>query len=74
MTKASQLIYIKTEKDLVCLLKADTFPGLDKLQWNMLRKRLKRFLNKAIKDNNEDINEKLFKKVKQKILKMINIS
>ncbi|XP_011501125.1 PREDICTED: uncharacterized protein LOC105364795 [Ceratosolen solmsi marchali] len=71
---ASKLLNIKTEKDLVRLLKKESFPGFDKLQWNMFQNHLKKFLNRSIKDNIKDTDVPLSKRVIKQILKWINKS
>ena len=48
---------VKRKSDLVALLSKELYPGLDKLQWNMIRNKSKRLLNKldAISDETEQL-------------------
>ena len=48
---------VKRKSDLVALLNKESYPGLDKLQWNMIRNKSKRLLNKldAISDEAEQL-------------------
>lgn len=62
-----ELLNVQSEKDLVKLLKADSYPGYDKLQWKILQKRIKKLLLKLTKNNTSDISDEIIKKVKNRI-------
>ena len=71
INKQSKLLDIKTKKDLVQLLIADSIPGLDKLQWNILRKRIKKLVIKLTKNNTCSVNKQILNKISQRIKKWI---
>lgn len=68
----SNLLDIKSEKDIVHFLKANSCQGFDKLQWNILQKRVKKFVFKITKNNTCDLDEQLVKKVNRRIKKLTN--
>lgn len=60
-------LMIHTEKDLVHLLKANSYPEFNQLQWDKFKKRLKKLLMKLTKNNTCGLNEKKLKKINCKI-------
>ncbi|XP_014213256.1 uncharacterized protein LOC106642867 [Copidosoma floridanum] len=65
--KKPALLDLKSEKDLVSLLTADSFPGLDKLKWNILKKQTKKLILKLTNNNTQEVDKKLCKKVARRI-------
>lgn len=64
---------IKSESDLVSLLMADSFSGLDKLQWKIIKKRLKKLLLKVTKNKTCKVDEKMCKKLDKKVKSWISL-
>ncbi|XP_033225113.1 uncharacterized protein LOC117178025 [Belonocnema kinseyi] len=60
---------LKTENDLILFLKPKSYPGMDKLQWQMLKKNVRQFLV-DINNGNESVSKKkklkmVFKKIRE---------
>lgn len=60
---------LKTENDLILFLKSKSYPGMDKLQWKMLKKNVRQFLV-DINNGNESVSKKkklkmVFKKIRE---------
>lgn len=67
--KVKNLLNVKSEVDLVSLLKSNSLPGLDKLQLNILQKQIKKLLLKLTKNNTRDLDEEMLKKIRRNIKK-----
>ncbi|XP_043266058.1 uncharacterized protein LOC122405411 [Colletes gigas] len=62
---------VKCKADLTILLNKESYPGLDKLQWNMIRNKSKKLLNKLDACSDETNQSILFKKVIKRIQRSI---
>ncbi|XP_003425944.1 uncharacterized protein LOC100679572 [Nasonia vitripennis] len=67
--KFEKLLQVESEADLVTLLKIDSFPGLDKLQLNILQKQIKKLLLKLTEKNTRNLDEEMLKKIRKGIKK-----
>lgn len=59
---------IKTKEDLVELLSLDSYPGLDKLQWNIIKKKVSKSILKLEQYPSDNMKNKLHI---QKIIKIL---
>ncbi|KAJ8669378.1 hypothetical protein QAD02_000637 [Eretmocerus hayati] len=64
---------IKSEKDLVKVLVAESHPTLDKLQWSVIVKRLRKLIMKLTENNTRDLSDKSFKKINRCLKKWTNL-
>lgn len=60
-------LLVHSEKDVVNLLQKDSLAGFDKLQWNQVKKRIKKLLMKLTKNNTCGLSEKKFNKINNKL-------
>ncbi|XP_029046218.1 nucleolus and neural progenitor protein-like [Osmia bicornis bicornis] len=58
---------VKIKSDLVTLLNRESYPGLDKLQWNIIRNKGKKLLNKLDSCSTESKQAVLLKKITKRI-------
>lgn len=66
---------IETKEDVLRFISSETYPGLDKLQWKIMRKNVKKLLMKLNKfegGSNTKKQDILLKKVIQSIREWIN--
>ncbi|XP_006621926.1 uncharacterized protein LOC102672509 [Apis dorsata] len=62
---------VNNKSDLIVLLNKESYPGLDKLRWNMIRNKSKKLLDKIDVCSNETKQIYLFKKILKRIKKWI---
>lgn len=62
---------VNNKSDLIILLNKESYPGLDKLRWNMIRNKNKKLLDKLDVCSNETKQIYLFKKILKRIKKWI---
>lgn len=62
---------VNNKSDLIVLLNKESYPGLDKLRWNMIRNKGKKLLDKLDACSNETKQIYLFKKILKRIKKWI---
>nr|XP_003708405.1 PREDICTED: uncharacterized protein LOC100875173 [Megachile rotundata]XP_012152787.1 PREDICTED: uncharacterized protein LOC100875173 [Megachile rotundata] len=65
--KVSTFNKVKNKSDLEMLLNKDSYPGLDKLQWNIIRNKSKKLLNELNACSSESKQGILLKKIKKRI-------
>ncbi|CAK9821047.1 Nucleolus and neural progenitor protein [Anthophora plagiata] len=58
---------VKTRTDLLALLHGESYPGLDKLQWNIIRKKGRKLLNKLDASSKETKQSVVIRKVTKRI-------
>lgn len=62
---------VNNKSDLIVLLNKESYPGLDKLRWNIIKNKSKKLLDKLNVCSNETKQIYLFKKILKRIKKWI---